>query len=124
MKLRIHKNSVRLRLSQTEVDRIGKGLPVKESLVLPGGDTNVLSYWLQTDDKAQEIGVQFAENTILVTVPPALASSWAFSDQVGMESNFRIADDHELYLLIEKDFQCLHKRPGEDESDNFPHPEK
>lgn len=121
MKLRIYKNSVRLRLSQTEVKLIGEGKPVEESLVFPGGQ--VFSYLLHAMDTEHNISVQFVKNTLRVSVASPLAASWAHSEQVGLEATLENTDNGDLFILIEKDFQCLHKRPSEDESDNFPNPE-
>ena len=46
------------------------------------------------------------------------AEEWANSDRVSLVNK----SENGISVLIEKDFQCLHKRPDEDESQNFPNP--
>ncbi len=51
-----------------------------------------------------------------------LAVQWAFGEQFGIGERIAGAVGWQLHLLIEKDFQGLHKRAGEDESDYFRNP--
>lgn len=119
MKLRIKGDSLRLRLSQTELQTFAETGRVADSIRFPGGRS--LSYVLTKDAVVGEVTADFAEDAITVRLPAALAQEWAGSDRVGMEQR-QVLEGGELRLLIEKDFQCLTERPGEDESDNFPHP--
>ncbi|MEX2511431.1 MAG: hypothetical protein WD398_00885 [Cyclobacteriaceae bacterium] len=123
MKIRIHKNSIRLRLSQTEVDQIGKGDSLVENLCFPDEETPDFCYALVTNKEIPSISAGFSGRKIEIKVPSTDASNWAHSDQVGLEALLKINDKGDLHISIEKDFQCLHKRPGEDETDNFPHPD-
>jgi hypothetical protein len=50
------------------------------------------------------------------------AKDWANSVREGIYYDQGVSEDTILKILIEKDFQCLHKRAGEDETDNFPNP--
>ncbi|MEX0883031.1 MAG: hypothetical protein WDZ72_06105 [Cyclobacteriaceae bacterium] len=120
MKLRIHKNLIRLRLSQTEVDQIGQGDAIIETLYFPGQEANDFCYALSPTERLPSISARFSDRKIEIKVPISEASNWAHSEQVGMEASLKINDQVDLHISIEKDFQCLHKRPGEDESDNFP----
>jgi hypothetical protein len=52
-----------------------------------------------------------------VTIPADQIAEWADSDRVGIESRSQAG----VHLLVEKDFQCLH-RSVEQEPDAFPHP--
>jgi hypothetical protein len=113
MKLRIRGNSIRLRLSQTEVDDLASKGRVEEATVFPGGERFV--YSLACVD-GEEIGARFAGGSMEVTVPRARVRAWAASDEVGIES------DGALRILIEKDFQCLTPKKDEDDSDAFPNP--
>jgi hypothetical protein len=118
MKLRIHKNSIRLRLSQPEVDKIGKGQGITETLETGLGWKNDFSYCLMPMEYYQDIGAEFEQNTLKIYLSKNQAEAWAYSDSVGIT---HVTGDR-ITILIEKDFQCLHKRPGEDESQNFSHP--
>ncbi len=119
MKLRIKGNSIRLRLTQRETGQVGAGQTVREEVCFATGP---FSYALLTDPSLQVPDAGFREGELQVRLPADLAARWAFSDQVGIETQIAGRDGHALHLLIEKDFQCLHKRPDEDESDHFKNP--
>ncbi|UCS95269.1 hypothetical protein KZP23_09785 [Echinicola marina] len=121
MKLRINNNSIRLRLSQTEVKEIGKGNSVTENLYL-GNNNLAIAYSLIPDEKTPAISAHFFGNELKVYVPKTLSDNWAGSEEVTMRHMQNEGDEHQNLILIEKDFQCLHKRPDEDESDSFPNP--
>lgn len=119
MKLRLRGNSVRLRLSRSEVQAIADGQAVEESTRL--GGTARLVYRLETG--GTEPLAELVDNTLTVRWPEALASAWAASDAVSLEANLPLDDDAAgLRVLVEKDFACLAPREHEDESDNYPHP--
>ena len=118
MKIRIKGNTVRLRLTKTEVNDFGnKGL-VEE--ITEFGPKSKLTYSLRkTNDK--ELEASFNGDKIEIRVPENLATVWVNTDRVGIDNHG--GDESALQILIEKDFACLTERVGEDESDMFPHPE-
>ena len=119
MKLRIKGNSIRLRLTQGEVQRIGAGQEVREEV---GFGTGTFAYTLTVDASIPAVDAQFYGQEIQVRIPAGQATAWAHSDQVGMEESVPGSEGQWLHVLIEKDFQCLHQRPNEDESDHFKNP--
>jgi len=121
MKLRINNNSIRLRLSQTEVGHILEGLTVTENLYL-GNKAMGFGYSMIPDKKAKQIEAIYADNHLKVIVPVSLSGPWASSEEVTLRHVQDEGSEYENLILIEKDFQCLHKRPDEDESDNYPNP--
>lgn len=121
MKLRLNNNSIRLRLTQTEAHQIAAGNAVTEKLCL-GSEAMGFGYSLVPDDKTEQIQAIYADNHLSVIVPQSIAKPWAVSEEVTIRHVLHEGLEHENLLLIEKDFQCLHKRPDEDESDNFPNP--
>lgn len=118
MKLRIRGNSIRLRLTQTEVQRIGEGETVQEQIdfAFP------LVYALVPSDEVADLAADYEDHILQVKVPSALAHAWAVTDQVGMEATMSLREGANLYVLVEKDFQCLHRDGDEAEQDNFPNP--
>jgi hypothetical protein len=62
-------------------------------------------------------------NRIAVLIPESQAVEWAKTNQTGIRAEQLLGANKTLQILIEKDFACLEDRPGEDESDSFPHPE-
>lgn len=122
MKIRMSGNSIRLRLSQSEVTRFFEQGEVGE--VVRFGENAALTYALRRET-TPEIRAGFANDCITVYVPTDMGNTWATSEQeVGLEhiSRFATGEGGSLRILIEKDFKCLAERPGEDESDNFPNP--
>src|SRR5690554_7792928 len=118
MKLRIHKNSIRVRLSQGEVGEISKGNPIHELVEIGGAESQDFGYHLFPTEGIAEIYAVYAQNQLDILFPLHQATDWAQSDTVSISG----PTDSRLAILIEKDFQCLHQRPGEDESNNFPNP--
>jgi hypothetical protein len=117
MKLRLRGSSIRLRLTQREVNALVATGRVEESV---GFDARTrLTYALTTD---ASFLARFEGGTIEVQVPAGDASEWAASERVSLEAEQPIADGESLRILVEKDWQCLRPRTGEDESDAFPHP--
>ncbi len=121
MKLRIKGNTLRLRLSQNELNIFSKTGVVSNSVSFGPGINRTLTYTIISFD-GNNIDVNFDQNKIEVCIPHQEANIWASSDIVSLNNSLLVNDGQELFILIEKDFQCLHKRPGEDEEANFPNP--
>ena len=122
MKLRIRDNSIRLRLSQTEVTTIRTEGIVGGRVTFAGGAR--LIYCLESSPACVDAGVQFTDGEISVRLPEARVIAWADSDEVSIEATQTLDDGDHLTILIEKDFACLAPREGEDESDLYPHPQE
>ena len=118
MKLRIQGNSLRLRLKQGEISTLGSAGKVEDRITF--GPDAALVYSIEAAD-VPSVAVDFRDGIFRVSVPRAEVTAWTETDRVGLETEFHHPDGTTL-LLLEKDFQCLHRRPEEDESDNFPHP--
>lgn len=112
MKLRIKGNSLRYRLTKTDVDNLSKGGYVKEQVEF--GDDE-LTYVLQRIDK-DKLSADFKNNKITIYMPSAMISELANTNRVGFDG-----ESGKLSLLIEKDFTCLDE-VEEDQSDNYPNP--
>lgn len=120
MKLRIRGNSLRLRLTRPEVAALADAGEVCERTEF--GKDGELRYRLRSDAQAPRVTARFADAVIDVAVPAAIVSHWAASEQVSITSEQPTGGEGSLAVLIEKDFACLAERPGEDDSDAFPHP--
>ena len=121
MKLRIRDNSVRLRLSQPEVAQLGRDGMVAARTVFPAGRT--FDYVVESSPASVTPEGFFSNNVMTVRLPEADVLAWASSEQVSISGEQSLGDGHTLTLLVEKDFACLAPRPGEDESDMYPHPQ-
>ena len=120
MKLRIHQNSLRLRLSRSDLEQFRETGVCTEALRF--GSNSELSYALEASPQATAMEAHLREGCIRILLPLTLAQEWAGSDQVSLSLNS--GEGGGPSLLIEKDFQCLHgvrEDPTEDE-DTFPNP--
>lgn len=112
MKLRILDDSVRLRLSRSEVLDLGAGRRVEGRTSLPSGD---LVYAVEA---STSLGVGLTDGHLLVTVPEVDVEAWAGGDEpVGIYGTVG-----SVAVAVEKDFQCLIPRPGVDRDDFYPNP--
>ena len=110
MKLRIKGNTIRLRLTQSEVAAVVRGDAVVETTSLP----RTFSYALET--AGEEIGASFANGRMTVNVPHAVAVRWGNTEEVSLRGR-----EGGVEILVEKDFACLVPREGEN-PDAFPNP--
>jgi hypothetical protein len=121
VKLRIRGDSLRLRLTRGEVQQLRATGRVSDTTRF---GPRTLEYALYSAD-IDAPRARFEADCIEVALPRALANTWADTEQVGIEAEQALdegPDPDALRLLIEKDFQCLAPRAGEEDSDTFPHP--
>jgi len=121
VKLRIRDNSVRLRLTRTEVDSLRLQGVVTAATGFPGG--REFQYRVESSPAIVNPAAFFSDNTIAVRLPETAVLAWASTDQVSLPGDQVLDDGTRLRILVEKDFACLAPREGEDESDMYPHPE-
>ncbi|MBV9725375.1 MAG: hypothetical protein JO299_09390, partial [Gammaproteobacteria bacterium] len=72
---------------------------------------------------ASEISASFRNGVVEIRIPEALAREWCNTERVTL-AHEQALPEGPLRITLEKDFACLAPREGEDESDNFPHPEE
>jgi hypothetical protein len=112
MKIRIKGNSLRYRLTKTDIANFDRDGYLEETTNF---GSQVFKYALQRT-MTGHLTADFTNNTITLYMPAALALEWTGTDRVGYENN-----SNEMYLLVEKDFKCL-DNVAEDQSDNYPNP--
>ncbi len=120
MKLRIHRNSLRLRLNRSEIEQFRKtGICAGALRFGPGSQ---LTYTLEASSRWTVMEARYDQDCIRVLLPLDMAQEWADSDQVSLSLDD--ADSSSPSLLIEKDFKCLHpgERDANDDSNAFPNP--
>ena len=114
MKIRIKDNSVRFRLAEDEVNALVKE---GETWSKCNFGTGELIYGIKATD-ADEISCVFENNKVTTRVPKNLLVSWDTDQRVGFDHN-----NDGLFILIEKDWQCLKPRAHEDESNLYVNPQ-
>ena len=121
MKLRIRGNSIRLRLTKSEVEHLGETGKVDDAVAFDAA-TPAFRYELRIaaiDDRAR---AKFDANCLSISIPASEAKNWITSEQVSIEEMQPIDGNRFLRILVEKDFACLTERTGEDDGDAFPNP--
>jgi hypothetical protein len=121
MKLRIKGNSLRLRVTRSELDVLIRTGHIEETTWLGAGDGSRLTYALELSDGSYGVTRRCAWPELAVLLPSGEASAWKNSDQVGIYAIANLGSHGSLELIIEKDFACL-DRSDEDNLDTFPNP--
>lgn len=118
MKIRIKGSSIRFRLSKTEVTRLVHEGRVAEETRFGHG---TFRYEAHKTADAKTLTASFKNGTICFAVPGHLIRTWDTDTVVSIDAQMPVGDGTYLYLLLEKDFQCL-DGSAEDQSDNYINP--
>ncbi len=121
MKIRIKGNSIRYRITQKEIDNFGKNGWLEEKTEFLNGPS--FSYRLEKKAGITNMEASFSGNCISIFVPENITEEWTTTDVIGFDNKMKVGEGKELFLLIEKDFVCL-DHTFEDQSDNYPNPNK
>jgi len=120
MKLRIQGDSLRLRVSRSELDRLIKTGRIEETLHFGVEKELTLTYALEHAEIAEELSLRACPQSFTVILSTASAHRWAQEDEVGLSRDLKLGD-RVLALLVEKDFACLDRSEAENE-DTFSNP--
>ena len=121
MKLRLKGNSLRLRVTRSELTRLLAGERIEETVLFPTNPNTSLSYALEVGSNSQPVHVAFASQQIVVSVSPDQLTSWSGEHQVGIYASLPVTESTDLEVAIEKDFACL-DLSDEDNKDTFANP--
>jgi len=116
MKLRIHGDSLRLRLNRSDVKQFLETGIRTESIHFGSGTK--LTYILETSSQLTDIDAQYSQDCIRVLLPLGLAQEWASSDQISLSLDR--PEGSGPTLLIEKDFKCLHDDEANADPNHIP----
>lgn len=119
MKIRIKGNSVRMRLSRSEVERFGKEGYLEEQTLFVNG---AFTYALAQKENGDELTAGVEGQKVTMYVPEKLTKEWTGTDMVGLNANMPLPNGEQLFLLLEKDFKCVDAAVNEDQSDNYDNP--
>ncbi|PJJ52983.1 DUF7009 family protein [Hymenobacter chitinivorans] len=107
MKLRFEDHSLRLRLSEEEVQQFAQAGRVAVTVPLGPTAADHLTYALERAEN-EEFRITHGAGAITVKVPATLAHHWTSTDQNGLTATLMMAQDQPLKILIEKDLDCRH----------------
>jgi hypothetical protein len=119
MKLRLLDDSIRLRLSQSEVIAAREQGLVESQTRFEDG--SVFTYALEAAKSAAAPSATYTRERMVVKLSAREIEDWANDDAaVSLRGTVHLADGGELKLLVEKDFKCVAPRDDdEDQSDLF-----
>ena len=112
MKIRLFGESIRLRLTQVEVETLSKGGAVESIVPFPG---EALACEVQPFEGPLQ--VRHSAGRIMVSTPAAETARWASSEEEGLYGSVGA-----LRIAIEKDYNCIHKPASPDNAGTFPNP--
>ena len=118
MKIRIKGNSIRFRLTQSEVKQLSEKGSVKETTEF---GSNTFHYQVELTTSVKNLEASYSNDEIVMMVPETDGRNWFHNNTVGFEHQMGLPKGKKLHLLLEKDFTCLENR-AEDQSDNYPNP--
>lgn len=121
MKVRIKGDTLRLRVSRSEVTQLLAGNHLEETIHFTPEACAKFTYVLLQDASVSMPTVQYTENRVAILLPADQTNEWGFTDQVGIAEDISLGQLGALALLIEKDFACL-DRSDEDNQDTFANP--
>lgn len=119
MKIRIKGNSIRYRLSKSEVKQLCEKKVLEETTQFLNNTFKYAIVPMNTD----ELFADFKDNTITLYFPEKETETWYTSDLITYKNEVPLQHGEKLSLLLEKDFVCL-DHTDEDQSDNYPNPSK
>jgi hypothetical protein len=121
MKLRIKGNSMRLRVSRSELARLLNGERVEETIHFSAEPDSYLSYGLQSVPEPPTIRIQWMPRKVTVLLSDERMRFWGRDAEVGIYESLDLGHLGSLEVIIEKDFACL-DRSDEENDDTFANP--
>ncbi len=120
MKLRIKGNSLRLRISPSEMTRLLQSGRIEEAIYFGAGEDARLTYALEHSPQTNATTVRYAPRELTVMVATREAQRWAEGQDVGLYGEASTSRGP-LQIAVEKDFACLDKEDAAN-ADTFPNP--
>ena len=118
MKIRIKGDSVRFRLTQTEVKSLSENRKIYDSTNFGSIKFN---YGVVLNSDIEQLHISYEKNAIVLEMPKKTGEEWFSNDIITYDHTLKTSSGNDLYLLLEKDFTCL-DNTIEDQSDNYPNP--
>jgi hypothetical protein len=124
MKLRIKGDSLRFRLSPSEISRLLQFGRIEDTVHFGPEDDGKLTYALvmnaELPGQGESMKVLHSPHVVSVVVAAAEVTAWANGTQVGIYAELDTGAA-KLELAVEKDFACLDQGSA-DNQDTFPNP--
>ena len=121
MKLRIKGNSLRLRVSRSELAQFQAEGRIEETIHFTAAPEATLTYALESTLTSSPVSVRCGSREVTVILSQDRARIWEAQSEVGVYTTLDLGPAGSLEVVVEKDFACL-DRSDEDNNDTFANP--
>jgi hypothetical protein len=121
MKLRIKGDSLRFRVSRSELEKLLGGKRIEDTIHFTAAPDARLTYALESTQQSDSLRIQYEPQSVTVFLSEEQAKSWGKEGEVGIYTSVEIGEAGSLEVIVEKDFACL-DRGGEENVDTFANP--
>src|ERR1700730_1588414 len=121
MKLRIKGNSLRVRVTRSELMKLIDTGHIEERIYVSSNEQSRLTYALEHEFGLNSPTIRYQSPEVVIVLPKKEAATWAESNQVGIYASVDLGPHGTLDLIVEKDFACLDLSDA-DNLDTFPNP--
>jgi hypothetical protein len=121
MKIRIQGNSLRLRVSRSELAHFQAGGRVQETIRFAEAPEAKLTYALESAVQLSPVRVRYGFHEVTIILSRDQARVLGAENEVGVYSNVDIGSAGSLEVIVEKDFASLDRR-DEQNQDTFANP--
>jgi hypothetical protein len=108
MKLRIQGNSLRLRLSEEEVQQFAQTGRLEAGVAFGPDPSQTLHYVLVRREAIAGITADFTGHAITVYIPESAAAAWIDNADASLSGVVENGSAQGLKILVEKDMDCQH----------------
>lgn len=119
MKIRIKGNSIRLRLTKTDIKTLTEVQIIEETTDL--GNGIIFRYSLALNAETEHIYANFSDGRISVFLNQSAYDTLTATNEITVHHTAENGTSGGLFLLIEKDLKCL-DTTFEDQSDMYENP--
>jgi len=121
MKLRIQGNALRLRLSPSDLSRLGSTGILEATIHFGHVPGSQLTYGVAHSEAIEGLTVVGTPQGFTVFLPSAEVDDWIATNRVGLSAEVSLGNCGVIGVLLEKDFACLDLSDA-DNVDTFPNP--
>ena len=121
MKLRIKGNSLRFRVTQSELAKLVDTGRIEETIFFSPDGNSSLTYALELQPSSTSATLRYRQSEIVIVLSTQEVGVWADSGRVGIYAAVDLGARGTLDLLVEKDYACLDLSDAEN-VDTFPNP--
>src|SRR5271155_5926405 len=107
MKLRIKGNSLRLRVSRSELARFQAEGRIEETIHFSAAPEATLTYALESSFRPSPVTVRYGTREVTVILSKDRTRIWSDQSEVGVYTTVDIGPAGSLEVAVEKDFACL-----------------